>query len=309
VDIDTRVPTHENQILNPDKLDWEHLNMTGGGLVSSAIMNHYMYALIHGYDYKFYQAREMKDHYNTWILPHAVRELLPDYQFVVVMDADVTVSHLEVPLEWLFNRWGIQKRTSMALPWDTEELRGKKSISTDSKGLRVLNTGFVVAQNSDKTMAMLEAWRDCTTEERYEGCARWKNKWSHEQRAFSEYIRYDFNRTAETIISIPCNDAMGWPGFRKDMAKPEKPDWDVSDCNGNFIRHYTSIGKKRVKNAGATSVMQVLSEALQKNILANQEMLWYKEPEKKKDPKNQQAELRKDDEKKADGTTVLIEGE
>lgn len=124
VDIDTRVPTGDNQILDPGaKLDWESLESSGTGLVSHAIANHYLYAMIHGYEYRYYQALNMPDHYPTWIRPHIFKELLPDYQFVVAMDADVVVSHLEVPLEWMFNRWGIAKHTSMALPHDTEEFR------------------------------------------------------------------------------------------------------------------------------------------------------------------------------------------
>ncbi|RYN82484.1 hypothetical protein AA0120_g9846 [Alternaria tenuissima] len=313
VDIDTRVPTGENELLNPERLDWENLKTSGAGMVSNSIMNHYLYAMVHGYDYKFYQARDMKDHYNTWILPHVLRELIPGYQFVVVMDADVTIPHLDVPFEWMFNRWGIKEHTSIALPWDTEEFRDEGSISIDSKGMRVLNTGLVIAQNSSLTLDLLEAWRDCTTEKRYKGCAKWKTEWSHEQRAFSEYIRYDFNKTPETIVSIPCDDAVGWPGFREDMLnRPGTENHDISNCNGNFVRHYTTMGKSRVKDASAASVMQVLSEALQKSILANPEEVWYKEPEKKIEepvPKDQPTEVRKDEESKLDNDVVLIERE
>jgi hypothetical protein len=286
VDIDTRKPTGRNQILNPKKLDWHNLEPKGGGLVTNAITNHYLYAMIHGYDYKFFQAQEIKDHYSTWIRPHIFRELIDDYQFIIAMDADVTISHLEVPLEWMFNRWEVSERTSMAMPWDTEEFRDGHSISTDSKGLRVLNAGFVVVQNSQiaqnksTTQDLLEAWRDCTTETRYKGCGEWKEKWSHEQRAFSEYIRYDFNEDPDTIVPIPCDDAMGWPGFRKEVLDPNNTKDDISDCNGNFIRHYT-LGKDSVKNAGATGVMQMMSEVIQQNLLADQDELWYKEPKKK----------------------------
>lgn len=275
VDIDTRVPTKENQILNPDVLDWEHLDLAGGGLVSNAIVNHYLYALIHGYDYRFYQAKHMVDHHDSWIMPHVLRELVPNYQFVVAMDADVVVPHLDVPLEWMFNRWGIKSHTSIALPWDTEEFRNNLSISTDSKGLLVLNTGFVVAQNSPLTQELLEAWRDCTSETRYSDCGQWRYTWSHEQRAFSEYIRYDFNKTPETIVSIPCDDAVGWPGF-KERFEPNNP--GISDCKGNFIRHHT-FGKELVKQGTSNSVMQMIGQALQQNLLRQQETLWYKEQE------------------------------
>lgn len=311
VDIDTRVPTGENQILNPDTIDFEHLEMSGGGLVSNAIMNHYLYALIHGYDYKFYQAQHIPDHYDTWIMPHVFRELIPDYQFVVAMDADVTISNLDLPLEWLFNRWGIQPHTSMALPWDTEELRDNVSISRDSKGLRVLNTGFVVAQNSEITRDLLEKWRDCTTEERYEGCATWKQAWSHEQRAFSEYIRYDYNKTPETVVSIPCDDAVGWPGFKAEV-DPVNP--GISDCNGNFVRHYT-LDKNKAKVSGANGIAQVIGNVLQKSLIKNQDSLWFKEPQKtslSEGKVDAQAEIRKEEEdkqkKENEAVPVLLEG-
>ncbi|KAI4682057.1 uncharacterized protein J4E88_004945 [Alternaria novae-zelandiae] len=309
VDIDTRVPTGENELLNPERLDWENLKTEGAGLVSNSIMNHYLYAMVHGYDYKFYQARDMKDHYNTWILPHVLRELIPEYQFVVVMDADVTIAHPDVPFEWMFNRWGIKQHTSIALPWDTEEIRDEGSISLDSKGMRVLNTGLVVAQNSSTTLELLDAWRDCTSETRYKGCAKWRYEWSHEQRAFSEYIRYDFNKTPETIVTIPCDDAVGWPGFRQDMlSRPGTANRDISDCNGNFVRHYTTMGKTRVKDASASSVMQMFSDALQKSILANPSEVWYKEPEKKTEmPKEQPDEVREDVQSKSEADVVLIE--
>lgn len=278
VDIDTRVPTGSNEILNPSTLDWESLAMSGGQLVSAAVMNHYLYAQIHGYDYKLYSARSIPDHYDTWIMPHVFHELVPSYDFVVAMDADVTVSHLEVPLEWMFNRWGITRNTSMALPWDTEEFRNNQSISTDSTGLRVLNTGFVVAQNLPLTHALLAAWKDCTTESRYPGCARWKQEWSHEQRAFSEYIRHDaeFAPHPDSIVGIACDDAVGWPGFKQDVHR----DYPITECNGNFLRHHTLM-KDKVKHSATASVMQALAQILQQAVLHAQAQIWFQEPEKR----------------------------
>ncbi|KAF2826763.1 hypothetical protein CC86DRAFT_20392 [Ophiobolus disseminans] len=275
VDIDTRVPTGDNQILQPDaKIDWERLESGGAGLVSHAITNHYLYALIHGYEYRYFQAANMPDHHATWIKPHIFKEVLPDYQFMVFMDADVVISHLEVPLEWMFNRWGIEEHTSIALPHDTEEFVNGKSISTDSKGVPVLNTGFIVTQNNKLTFEMLEAWGNCTTEVRYPGCARWKGEWSHEQRAFSEYIRYDFGRIPGTIVGIPCDDAMGYPGFK--AQNEAKGNNGVSDCNGNFLRHYT-LGKDQVHQGGTNTMAQALAEVLQKSVVSMQDQIIIKE--------------------------------
>ncbi|KAF5848251.1 hypothetical protein GGP41_005630 [Bipolaris sorokiniana] len=207
----------------------------------------------------------------------------------------------------MFNRWGIQKETSMALPWDTEEICNGSSISRDSKGLRVLNGDFIVAQNSTTTLEMLEAWRDCTTETRYKGCANWKTKWSHEQRAFSEYVRYDFNKTPETIVGIPCDDAMGFPGFREYRLNHSTWDEDISDCNGNMIRHYTN-GKTHAREAGGASAMQILSAVLQQQLLGHKRVLWYSEPWlNPPPPKILQPAVEEDEEEPPKLSSLLVE--
>ena len=264
LDIDTRVPTSGNQNLNiEEKIDWNHFKSGGIGLTSHAITSHYLYAMIHGYDYKYIQAAKIPGHYDTWIRPHLFKRVLPGYQFIVHMDADAMVTHPEIPIEWMFNRWGVAEHTSFAMPHKTEELVNGtfpylipsalisanylfigKSISTDSRGVPVFDVGFVIVQNNDLTFEMLEAWANCTTEVRYPGCGQWKEKWSHEQRAFSEYIRYDFNDTPETFVAIPREDAMGYPGFSEDAERSN------DDCKGNFIRHYM-LGEGRVHTASS----------------------------------------------------------
>ncbi|KAI8935874.1 hypothetical protein NX059_007389 [Plenodomus lindquistii] len=275
VDVDTRIPTGDNQILNADKkINWAKLESGGIGLISHAITSHYLYAMIHGYDYRYYQAAEMPGHHSTWIKPHLIKDMLPDYQFVITMDADAVITHPEVPLEWLFNRWGIAKHTSIAMPHDTEEdLNGMRNTE-DSKGVPVLNSGFIVTQNNELTFEMLEAWGNCTTEVRYPGCGHWKENWSHEQRAFSEYIRYDFDRTPQTIVGIPCDDGMGYPGFREQAGA----NFARADCKGNFIRHYT-LGKGTVHSGTTETIAQVLVEVLQKSLLQRGEEVWKKEVE------------------------------
>lgn len=121
---------------------------------------------------------------------------------------------------------------------------------------------------------MLEAWGNCTTEVRYPGCARWKGEWSHEQRAFSEYIRYDFGKTPGTIVGIPCDDAMGYPEFKSQ--NEAKGNQGVSDCNGNFVRHYT-LGKEQVHAGGTGTMAQALAEVLQKSLLGKQDQVIIKE--------------------------------
>ncbi|KAK4235611.1 hypothetical protein C8A03DRAFT_36534 [Achaetomium macrosporum] len=273
VEIDTRNPNGENEIFSARKLNWEAVTASGSGLLTVSHINHFIYSQIHGYDYKFFHARKMTDHWDTWIKPHALLEVLRDYKFVVFIDADAIIQHLEVPMEFLFNRWNIAPNTSVAMPIDTQQVMKdtQENISTDSKGKVVLNSGVVVLQNLPYTHDIMQAWAECTTEKRYPGCGKWKRRWSHEQRAFSEYIRYDFNPDGNNIVEIPCNDANGYPGLFPKAGI-------IDDCKGEFIRHYT-LDKPAAKASTGDVLMQSMSELLQKNFATNQQNLLIKEPE------------------------------
>ena len=202
---------------------------------------------------------------------------------------------MEVPFEWLFNHWNITTRTSISMPWDVIEERPNTGevVSQDSKGVQVFNAGFVIVHNLPLTFEMLQAWGDCPTETRYKGCAHWKTNWSHEQRAFSEYIRYDFNPQGDNIVvriytppsfspsrtksanktpqPIACDDAMSWPG-----APQEYPGRIISDCHGNFFRHHT-LNKDMPRKEFEDSVMQLMAQMLQQEVKQNQERIWTKE--------------------------------
>lgn len=203
VDIDTRVPDGENELWNPEKINWETLDATNdGGMVSAAFINHFLWSQMHGYDYKFFAAQPMEGYHNTWIKPHVLYDLLHSYRFVVFIDADATIQHMDVPLEWMLNRWNFDpETTSIAMPIDTKQiLNGDENASCDSKGKVVLNTGVIIVQSLPYTFDMLTAWKTCTDGHRYKDCGHWKENWSHEQRAFSEYIRYDFNPDGNNIV-------------------------------------------------------------------------------------------------------------
>lgn len=66
----------------------------------------------------------------------------------------------------------------------------------------MLSSGVVIAQNLPHTHTILEAWRTCTNETRYKGCGEWAWSWAHEQRAISEYIRYDEDMNPEQNIIV-----------------------------------------------------------------------------------------------------------
>ena len=234
-------------------------------------------AQIHGYDYRFFNAKEMESagYHNTWVKPHVLAGLLESYRFVVFVDADATIQHLELPIEWLFNRWGITPQTSIAMPLDTRQiLNGDENASNDSKGKLALNTGVVIAQALPHTFDMMTAWKECPNEKQYPGCATWKQEWSHEQKAFSEYIRWDYNPSGNEIVEIPCDDAMGYPGIN-DHAHI------LSKCQGTFLRHHT-VDKGMTKKSTEEAMLQAMADLAHKMLQQNKERFWFKEGEARK---------------------------
>jgi hypothetical protein len=216
-------------------------------------------------------AHELEGIHNTWVKPHVLFNLLHSYRFVIFIDADATIQHLEVPFEWLFNRWGFTPETSIAMPLDTRQiLNGDEHASEDSRGKLTLNTGVIVAQALNHTFDLLTAWKECPEEKRYPGCALWKEEWSHEQRAFSEYIRYDFNPSGSNIIELPCDDAMGYPGLS------DNHDWIKSNCTGQFLRHHT-IDKGMTKRSTEIAMLQSLTDVTRKLLLENKDKYWVRE--------------------------------
>ena len=295
VDIDTRVPDGDNELWNSDRMDWANMDAEkDGGMVSASFMNHFLYckhlsnsnllgsgltptAQIHGYDYRFFNARSMETEgfHNTWVKPHVLSELLESYRFVVFVDADATIQNLELPIEWLFNRWGITPSTSVAMPLDTRQvLNGNENASNDSKGKLALNTGVVIAQALPHTFEMMKAWKECPSEKQYPGCAKWKQNWSHEQKAFSEYIRWDYNPSGNEIIEIPCDDAMGYPGINKHQHI-------LSKCAGTFLRHHT-VDKAMTKKSTEEAMLQTMTDVMHKMLQQNKNKFWVKEEEQKK---------------------------
>lgn len=131
------------------------------------------------------------------------------------MDADALFNQMHIPIEWLLNYWSITPTTSLAMAADPDAAR-----NYDSKGRVYLNTGFIIAQNNEKTHEMLRALDECPEEKRYEGCKKWADTRFDEQAAFGEYVRYDYE---EYVKELPCAEANG--------------EWDLAKCKGVFIHH------------------------------------------------------------------------
>jgi hypothetical protein len=233
LDIDSRPLNSPGQLMNKEKLEWHNMRPLSAGMLS-----HYMFAMIHGYDYKFIRAPDYPDRWGTWVKVPMMKEALKTHDFIVFMDSDVMFHYPHIPLEWLLNYWNITAETLVAMAIDPDEPQ-----NYDFRGNRLVNTGFVIAQQSKRTQEMYKAWGECPLETRYENCSKWKFDWAHEQAAFGNYIRYDFDRP-EDIKVLPCVEANGAPEAM-----------NRGGCKGVFVRHFW-VDKQLPLKALTDSVMQ-----------------------------------------------------
>lgn len=232
LDIDSRPLTANGQLMNAE-IKWKGVRPLSAGMLS-----HYTYAMMHGYDYKFVRAPDYEDRWGTWVKVPMIKEALKTHDFVLFMDSDVVFHHPHIPLEWLMNYWNMTKETLIMLSLDPDEPQ-----NYDSRGNRYLNTGFVIAQQSPRTQAMFKTWAECPEDKKYPGCSRWKLEMFHEQAAFGNYIRYEYDRP-EDIRVLPCSEANGAPEAV-----------NRGGCGGVFVRHYW-VDKGLVSRALGDSVMQ-----------------------------------------------------
>ncbi|KAH8667123.1 hypothetical protein BX600DRAFT_511988 [Xylariales sp. PMI_506] len=110
LDMDTRPFDHEGELLNPLPWDWnkvEHL--------SAGIMSHYLYALIHGYDYMMIRNPKYEDRHDAWGKIVMMEHALKNHDWVVFFDSDAIMANPEVPIEWLMNYWRVDGNTSIAI--------------------------------------------------------------------------------------------------------------------------------------------------------------------------------------------------
>lgn len=249
VDIDTRTLDQANQIRDANPLHWNKTDPVAAGM-----LNHYMYAAVHGYDYHFVRAQHVEDRAPYWAKPAALSRILKNYDVCISIDADAIFTHLNLPFEWLLNRWRIEpEQTSLAMALDPD-----KEYNRDSKGRLVTNAGFVVAQNLPRTHAMLADWGACPDlPVKYPGCDKWKKPWPAEQRAFADYIRYAFNDEHD-VLEIPCAEANGYPG-------------SDSKCDGEFVRHFWSHKSDLLKPGVADTMAQAVAGKAHADFLGRKE--------------------------------------
>ncbi|KAJ5084851.1 hypothetical protein NUU61_009430 [Penicillium alfredii] len=241
MDVETRPLDDAGKVLNRHLPDIEEVPYDTMGR-----LDHYMYARIHGYDYKLMQLIE-GDLKAQWAKVIAMDKALRDYKVVVFIDADALWSYPHVPVEWLMNHWGMTDETVIALPDDVS------GGWEDVYGNRGMNTGFCITQQAPSTRDLFERWITCPDETRYPECSKYKEDGLKEQSAFIDFIRHDYN--GSEIVTIPCTEAMGYPGQKE----------GDGECTGDFVQHFTTW-KDGVGTAVQHSVMQYFMERVHKQF-------------------------------------------
>lgn len=202
--------------------------------------------MIHGYTYKFIHTEPFPDRAVFWTKIPALADTLEECDITVSIDADASFMNLNLPFEWLLNRWGTTRKTALTMARDPDQPQ-----NYDSKHRLNLNCGFVVAQSLPRTQQILKEWASCPDDQdKYPDCDRWKNPWPAEQAAFGEYIHYNYS---DEIQEVGCSDANGFPEAEQ-------------QCEGIFVRHHWSR-KDLVQEMLKDTFMSVAVPTFQRQML------------------------------------------
>jgi hypothetical protein len=195
------------------------------------------------------RAPDYAHRWGTWVKVPIMKEALKTHDYVVFMDSDVMFHYPHLPLEWLLNYWNITSETLVTMAIEPDE-----GQNYDARGNRYVNTGFVIAQQSARTQEMYKAWAECPSENRYKDCRKWEFEAFHEQAAFGNHVRYDFERP-DDIKVLPCVEANGAPEAA-----------GRGGCKGVFVRHFW-VDKQLPLKALTDSVMQYFVPRMHANYI------------------------------------------
>ncbi|KAF2103947.1 putative subunit of Golgi mannosyltransferase complex [Rhizodiscina lignyota] len=257
IDLDDRARDTDGQIFNEKSWNFD----TANGL-SAGVLNHYMYAQIHGYKYYYIRSETPTDRRPSWRKPPIISQILKKHDVCIYVDSDAIFYHLDLPFEWLLNYWRIiPHQTGLAMALDPNSDNNK-----DSFGRRYLNTGFIIAQNNPRTHDILDAWASCPEEDsKYTNCSNFKHNSPGkptDQGAMGNYIRYDFEEK-EDIRELPCTEANGFPESH-------------SGCYGLFVRHVWTSKQDMLMASVAKSLAGAMFEDRHREFL-DMRSTFYKE--------------------------------
>lgn len=229
IDLDNRQFNQSGELYGPDVMSWDSPKGVHG--LSLGLLNHYVYARIHGYKYYYINVVDPGDRRASWKKPRVISKILREHDVCIYLDSDAIFNNLDLPFEWLLNYWKLYPdNNSVALALDPES-----QYNQDRFGKTYLNTGFIISQNNPTTYDIMDAWNRCPDDDGpYPGCKDFRLNWPGQptdQGGFGTYVRYNFT---QHIRELPCDEANGFPQTK-------------SGCNGIFIRHLWTGKDNQIK--------------------------------------------------------------
>jgi hypothetical protein len=215
--------------------------------------------MIHGYRYTFiHLANEPTDRFQSWAKVPAIIEHLKECKYLLNVEADAIFKELTLPMEWQMNYWNFTKTTNVAIPSDPTE-----DFNRDWKGQVNLNTGFILAQNTPRTLEIWEGWKSCL--DRFPDCESFRDSWPAEQGAYSSIIRYAYNKPNDLLV-IPCSEANGYPESN-------------SDCTGSLnYQHFWIKKEQLLKDKAVVPIMQLMMQSLHLDLMIRKDEVLVQKP-------------------------------
>ncbi|RCI13386.1 hypothetical protein L249_1229 [Ophiocordyceps polyrhachis-furcata BCC 54312] len=229
IDLDNRPFDQPGQIFGPEVMSWDDALGVHG--LSLGILNHWLYAKIHGYKYYYVAVQDPPDRRSSWKKPSVLSRILREHDVCVYLDSDAIFPRLDLPFEWLLNYWQLRpENNSLALALDPDLDNNK-----DRLGNLYLNTGFIVAQNNEKTYDILHAWHTCPDQggPYYPECGQFRYNEPGRPTDQAGFRLLSYNYT-DDIVQLPCVEANGFP----------QNDWG---CKGQFLRHLWTGKEDQIK--------------------------------------------------------------
>lgn len=157
--------------------------------------------------------------------------ILKNHETCLFLDSDAIFNRLDLPFEWLMNYWQVNKKNnSLALAADPNAKENQ-----DKFGKVYLNTGFIIAQNNEKTFEIFDEWESCANDGgKHPECTEFRTNRvgkPTDQGGFGTYIRYDYPKD---IKELKCTEANGFPESH-------------SGCEGTFIKHLWTGKSNHIK--------------------------------------------------------------
>jgi hypothetical protein len=204
-------------------------------------------AIQHGYDYLRVIAPPSPEYSHPWLKVAHLYDTIFKYDIVVFFDSDVYVRYPNTSMEFLMARYNFTVNSSLLMAVDPNA-----KLNQDSKGRIVLNTGFIIAQSNSLTKQILKKWALCI--ETIPNCSEWRDRWSREQRSFSEYFREQMKLGTE-LIAASCDELNGY-------------DTSGSGCSGTIVTHVWTAKHtlmERLKKLMLGNLMTLLEQSLWKD--------------------------------------------